>query len=276
MRILSVTPYYEPEGGGLERYAHAALRRLAARGHVIQALAFTRTGLASTVHEGVAVTRRTAPFHLGNAPVDPGFAAAVRTAIRDFRPDVVWAHTPVPFPAEAAFFAARALGTPFVLTYHAGRLSASTALLRPLAAMHRMTLQRRMLQGSAQIMAVSPFVRDHALSAERHRVVVVHPGVDSGRFAASPLATGGNVLFVGPLASSYRWKGLDTLWDAFLIVRRRFPGASLTLVGQGDRLPALRRLAARQRIDVRFAGSLTDEALVQAYHAARIVVLPST
>ncbi len=275
VRILCVLPYYAPEGGGLERYAHAMLQRLASWGHVTHALAFTRGRPGIGLQDGVVVHRVPALFFAGNTPIDTAFARRVRDAVASYRPDVVWAHTPVPFAAEMAYLAARSAGVPFVVTYHAGRLTGSTPLLRVLGGLDRWTLQRRMLRGATRVMAVGPFVRDHALARVRDKVTVVPPGVDAAWFRPGPAAGSGNILFVGPLSRHYRWKGLDTLLDAYRLVRRRVPGARLTLVGEGERVESLQRLAGGEGLDVRFAGRLDEVGLVRAYREASVAVLPS-
>jgi glycosyltransferase involved in cell wall biosynthesis len=277
LRILSVTPYYDPEGGGLERYAHAILSRLAQRGHDIRVLTFTQNGGAGTRNQGgVDVRRQRARLRLGNSPIGLRFGAEVSRSIRDLRPDVVVAHTPVPFPAEIAYLAARRHGIPFVATYHAGRLRGSSHALDGLAALDRVTLERRMLAGSARLVAVSPFVRDHALQRHRSRVAVVPPGVDGALFAPGAPPHGPNILFVGPLDSRYQWKGVDVLWDAFYQVRSRLPDATLTLVGNGDRFQEFRGKALLWGAASRVRGRVTDKELAMEYRSASVVALPST
>ena len=276
MRILAVTPFYAPEGGGLEQYAHQILQRLSGRGHEVEAITFTRTGLASGPQSGVLVDRHEPQFLLGNAPLALSFADRVRDSLRRFAPDVVVAHTPVPFAAEAAARALRGTRTPLVVTYHAGLLSGSSMPLAVLASIHRATFERRMLSAAAGLIAVSPFVRDHALRRERARVSVIPPGVDTAGFHAEGPPPGRGILFVGPLSKSYAWKGVDVLVRAFLDLRRRMPDATLTLAGTGDRLPEFERLAARLGGALRITGRLGPEALVAAYHAAAVVALPST
>ena len=73
MRILAASPYYEPEGGGLERYAHAMNAQLAARGHEVRAVAFGRKGASLRVQDGVPVERVAPMFFLGNAAIHPEF-----------------------------------------------------------------------------------------------------------------------------------------------------------------------------------------------------------
>jgi glycosyltransferase involved in cell wall biosynthesis len=280
LRILAITPYCEPEGGGLERYAQAILTRLARDGHEVELHAFTNEGAPSGERSGIDVHLRRPALRLGNTPVHPGFSAELRDAIRRRRPDVVLAHTPVPFPAEMAYLAARREGVPFVVTYHAGRLRGSSPPLAALAALDRSTFERAMLRGADGLIAVTPYVRDNALARQRERVTIIPPGVDHanytplrGRAAAGKSAAG--ILFVGPLDRSYRWKGLDVLWEAFQEVRRARPDATLTLVGRGDRAEEFRDIAGRDPAVV-VKGRLSDGEIVGEYRKAAVLALPST
>lgn len=279
MRILAVAPYYDPEGGGLERYAHCVLRRLAHRGHDVTALTFSTLGEERFAYQGVDVERVAPMLRLGNTPIHPRFRRRVQAAIAASRPDVIVAHTPVPFPAEMAFNAARRAGIPFVVTYHAGRLRGSSMSLSALAALDRLTYERRMLAGASRLIAVTPYVRDHALGRHAERTDIVVPGVDHHRF--TPYGTNEwrkrrDILFVGPLDRRYRWKGVDVLTRAFAQVRAEFPDARLTLVGDGDRREEFERHARRAGPHLRVLGRLSDEDLIDEYRRAAVTVLPST
>lgn len=275
LRILAVTPYYAPEGGGLERYAHQTLRRFAERGHAVQVMTFTREGLGDQELDGVYVDRRPPRWAAGNTPIDPGFFGDVREAIDRLDPDVVVAHTPVPFPAEMAFLAARLQDVPFVTTYHAGRLEGSSPLLDGLAALDRATLQKAMIAGSDELVAVSPFVREHVFDGHADRARVIPPGVDGQLFSPDGPPQGDTVLFVGPVSRSYRWKGLDVLCKAFEIVQASMPEARLEIVGTGDRTDEVQRWGDAVG-GVELLGHVTDHKLVAAYRRASVVVLPST
>jgi glycosyltransferase involved in cell wall biosynthesis len=276
MRILAVTPYYAPEGGGLERYAQAILSRLAARGHLVETMSFTRDGLADGRDDGVSVQRTRASMTLGNTPLHAGFYSKVARRIREMRPDIVVAHTPVPFPAEMAFLAARRAKVPFVVTYHAGALRGSSAGLAMLAALDRHTLERRMIAEADHLIAVGPYVRDNALARAKAPVTVIPPGVDLERYRCSTPPLGRDILFVAPLDQSYHWKGVDVLWRAFERVRREMPDATLTLVGCGDRLEEFRRRVPHTPRSVRVLGRLPDDQLRAEYRRAAVIALPST
>ncbi len=274
MRILAAAPYYSPDGGGLERYAHAILARLKERGHDVRAMAFGSES-SQTTQDGILVDRMAPMTRLGNAPVHPAFASRVADSIRAERPDVVIAHTPVPFVAEMAYRAARKAGIPFVVTYHAGRLRGSSRFLDGLAAIDRVTMERGMLAGAARLIAVSPYVANHALRHHKERVEVIPPGVDHTFFipTRNPVPTQ-DLLFVAPLDTSYAWKGLDVLWEAYVRLRRTHPNVRLTLVGRGDRVAEFH--AKGQKVGgVRILGRLAEVRLVKEYQGA-ITVLPST
>jgi glycosyltransferase involved in cell wall biosynthesis len=275
LRILSVSPFYEPEGGGLERYAHAILRRLVAQGHEAHAVAFSRTARGIEARDGVTVERSPAPFWVGNAPLDPAFRGRVRESIQRLRPDLVVAHTPVPFPAEMAYLAARKEGVPFVVTYHAGRLRGSTPWRDALARLDAATFERRMLAGATRLVAVGPFVRDHALARQRERVHIVPPGVDTGFFHPGDGRPSRDVLFVGPLSRSYRWKGVDCLWQALPRIRREVPDARLVLIGVGDRAGRFLARARPYGDAVELRGRVDEAGLRRAYQESAVTVLPS-
>ena len=275
MRVLSITPYYAPEGGGLERYAHAMNAYLARRGHDVEAVAFTRNAPAATTRDGVRIRLESPRLVAGNTPLEFGFAARLRKAVRKSRPDVMAIHTPVPYPAQWAAAVARREGVPYAVTYHAGKLRGSSPLLAAAAAAHRWTLERRMLAGAQALVAVGPYVRDHALRRHTARTTIVPPGVDHERFRPGAPCAGTTVLFVGPLDASYRWKGLDTLWQAFLRVRESVPDARLRLVGDGDRADEFRDLARPLGGAVQVLGRVPEDRLVRLYQQATVTVLPS-
>jgi glycosyltransferase involved in cell wall biosynthesis len=228
------------------------------------------------MEDGVLVRVIRPRFWLGNAPVDPALGAALRGIVAKTRPDVILAHTPVPFAAEVAGRVARQARIPFVVTYHAGRLRGSAPMLDAMAALHRATFESRMLRSAAGLIAVSPFVRERALGRFRDRVSIVPPGVDATMFSPNGAPDGRTILFVGPLSKAYRWKGIDVLWDAFDRVRRDRPDAQLVLVGEGDRVDEFSKRASATGGAVRLAGRLSDKELASAYRACSVLVLPST
>jgi len=86
------------------------------------------------------------------------------------------------------------------------------------------------------------------------------------------------VLSVGRWAASERYKGADLLIHAVSELTREFPDLHLVLVGEGDDLPRLEKLAlaANTRDNVHFISGLSRDELAACYAACDIFALPST
>jgi len=86
------------------------------------------------------------------------------------------------------------------------------------------------------------------------------------------------VLSVGRWAASERYKGADLLIHAVSELTREFPDLHLVLVGEGDDLPRLEKLAlaANTRDNVHFISGLSRRELAGCYAACDIFALPST
>jgi phosphatidyl-myo-inositol dimannoside synthase len=86
------------------------------------------------------------------------------------------------------------------------------------------------------------------------------------------------VLSVGRWAASERYKGADLLIEAITELAHDFSVLHLVLVGSGDDLPRLRRLALDSEVGERihFCTNLSRKEVASCYAAADIFALPST
>jgi glycosyltransferase involved in cell wall biosynthesis len=86
------------------------------------------------------------------------------------------------------------------------------------------------------------------------------------------------VLTVGRWSASERYKGADDLMGAVARLRGTFPDLHLVVVGQGDDLPRLQKLAAAQSATgfIHFLEDLSREELAACYARADVFALPST
>lgn len=110
-------------------------------------------------------------------------------------------------------------------------------------------------------------------------------GIDSGKTAVTEAeiarcrrmtggGTGPFLLHVGRLAPNKR---LDLLLEAIPKLKSAWPGISLTLIGEGPELPALKQLAGRLSISdrVHFPGAITEHAKLAPWMAlCDLVVAP--
>ena len=87
------------------------------------------------------------------------------------------------------------------------------------------------------------------------------------------------LLTVGRLSSQDRYKGHDMVIEALRqIVRQANRPVEYWIVGTGDDMPRLRRLAADCGVTdwVKFMGRVSDEHLLRAYQSCDVYIMPST
>lgn len=139
---------------------------------------------------------------------------------------------------------------------------------------------------SSHVVAVSQALADRLaeLGVDAARTTVLYNGVDPARFHPVPRAEARRalgftdddrvVLYVGNIQAS---KGCADLMQAFGQLRQRVPGLKLVYVGAGPLAGSLAAQAAAMGAvaDVRFAGRLLHEQIVQWFGAADVFCLPS-
>jgi len=144
-------------------------------------------------------------------------------------------------------------------------------------------LERRALAGAKLVLCVSDYTRSQVLERIRipsQRVVLLPNALDPhmAPAEAAPRSEGPPVILTLSrisLADSY--KGIDHLIAAMPAVRTEIPEARLRIVGRGDGLPAMRKLADSLGLDgaVEFAGHRSDAELRRDFEQCSLFALPS-
>lgn len=281
MRVLIVSPYFPPEGGGLESYALTMVEDLVEE-HEVRVLCMSRfkSSRENLSVEGKTVqVERVKALVFSNTPVSLKFPLRLLSLVKEWRPDVIVAHTPVPFAADTAAFASFLLGTPLVVVYHTLGLKKGS-FLDVIASVYSKTIEMFTLSRARLLVAVSPSVKNY-LRKKGFRSLIIPPRPKRELLEASlELAKKEKVvLFVGQLSRSYRFKNFELLLRAFAEASEGHPEWELWVVGGGDELPRYRALVAELGVGerVRFFGSVSDpKKLAWIYSKASIIVLPSS
>jgi phosphatidyl-myo-inositol dimannoside synthase len=114
--------------------------------------------------------------------------------------------------------------------------------------------------------------RNHLLEhgVDDARIRVVLPGVDTQVFAPAATPVDRPVaIFVSPLAAN---KGIDTVLDAFRLVRRAVPEAQLLVMGSGPLEGLVRRRAAEPSSGVVYLGTGAATDVARALQRAAVFV----
>lgn len=102
---------------------------------------------------------------------------------------------------------------------------------------------------------------------------VISNGVDTNIFKPRSEAQPYSVLFLGQFREEKR---LDLLLEAWQRIQRRFPEASLTLIGDTERKPTITELAVQLAINVTISETVPPADIVRHIQQHQILVLPST
>ena len=273
------TPYFPPEGGGLERYATAIASRLVADHgwRVVFVTSGERGSQATATQEqGFKVYRLPAQLTLSRTPLALSWPRRVSAIARDEQAALVNAHAPVPGLADAA-----AMGKgrrPFVLTYHAGPMHKGKSLADGAIKLYEETLMRYTALRSDVVICNSNFVRDVFARDFVGKSAVIPPGVDASEFRPGGHERPATILFVAHLDTGMEFKGLGTLLEAVAGLIADGIEVTLEVVGSGQLVPLYRNKAAALGLGpdrVRFSGHLSGQDLVDAYHRSSVAALPS-
>ncbi|MEI7769117.1 MAG: glycosyltransferase [Chloroflexales bacterium] len=271
VKILQVYKDYFPVLGGIEGHLRLLAEGLAARGHRVTVLTSGR-GRRDERRDlgGVRVIAAGRLATLASAPLSPALLAHMARQ----RADIVHLHMPDPTGDLALALAGPR--APLVVSYHSD-IVRQRRLLRLYAPLLRRTLRR-----AARIIAASPaYVRSSPFLAPVAATCAVVPyGIDLARFARPNPAgvaalraryPGPLALFVGRLRY---YKGVDQLVRAMA----RAPGRALIIGADATvRRADLEQLAQEVGVAdrVHFLSVEGDAALIDYYHAADLLVLPS-
>ena len=211
----------------------------------------------------------------------------VAAAIESFGPDVVHGHSPV-LVGLPALRAAKAAGIPFVYEVRDLWENASVDLGKwtPRSPMYRAAraADGYVLRRADAVVTICDTLRA-ALAPRTGRpskLLVVDNGVDLTAFDARRSPAGASrwnlegkrvLAYVGTFKP---YEGLELLVQALPGILRQAPDAHLLIVGAGEQDARLRRLVAQMGLDhaVTFAGTLPHKEVIDAYHAAQVMVYP--
>ena len=270
MRIALVTEYYYPHVGGICEHVHYLAREARRRGHHVDVVTSNLPG--ATPQPNVIRIGESAPVHangsMARVTVGRGLRRRMRALLTDGAYDVVHVHAPL--TPSLPILAIEEAACPVVGTFHA-------YFERSLAySMGRRYFQRLLDRMQAAI-CVSVAARDATARYFDADWTIIPNGVDTTFFSPhAPPPPGMRtdlpaILFVGRFDPR---NGLDTLLEAYRMVRARGRDAQLVVVGDGPARDRYRELAAGLA-DVTFAGRVPQAHLPGYYAASSLYACPT-
>ena len=272
MRILTFTPYFPPNVGGLETLAGELTADLAHRGHDVAVLTSSEPlGLPEREEwHGVAVQRFAlhSPLYRNDVRRLAEVRSAFGAAREAFAPDVTHVHLADGTVMYHALTQQRH-PSPTVLTVHSA-IAASEA--RDGTVLHNALLGAQVVTACSQ--SLLDTVVDVAPGAAAHARVVLN-GIDTARIDEHPLPAGDPVVLLA--GRHVPDKGLDVGLRAAALLVDEHPGLRVLLVGDGPERASLLALATELGIADRLdaPGAVAAADMGAAYARATVVAVPS-
>ncbi len=268
-RHLLVTNDFPPKVGGIQSYLWELWRRLPAEDVVVH----------TTPYRGTEAFDAAVPFPIlrSREPVllpTPVVVRRVRRLVEAHDIDLVLFD-----PAIPVGLAAPVVGVPYGVVLHGAEVTVPGRL--PLTAQ----ALARVLRGAELVVSAGGYA---AREAERCAgrslpVVVVPPGVDTGRFrpledterdeVRARLGVGPGDVVVGSVSRLVPRKGMDVLIDAAARLRDRHPSLRVLIAGRGRDEARLRRRIAATGAPVELVGFVADADLPAFYGALDVFAM---
>lgn len=192
--------------------------------------------------------------------------------------------------ALPALMAARKLGLPFVYEVRGLWEYTSASKKSGWEQTERFALERQ-LESFTAVNADRVLTLTQALAAElgsrgvqTSRIALAPNSIDTAAFTPVPrkaelahtLGLGEGDFVIGYAGAAVIYEGLDDLIEALVLLQDRLPHARLLIVGDGDALPGLRKLAEDRGVADRvvFCGKVDSESVRDYYAMMNAIALP--
>lgn len=276
-KILIISPYFYPEGGGLENYAYHVAQAMPE--HDFISLSLTQSRESCSQLGRIKVIRKRANFSLSNTPLRWSFYWDILKLIKQEKITLIHAHTPVPFAADMAALVSFFTKTPLILTYHNGGFRKGIWWLDILGVIYEI-FEKFALRQAKKIVVVSPHIlKQKKFQAYSVKTQVVTPGVELKNFPEQNyFPQNQKLLTVINLQKNYPHKGLSCLLRALVAVKEKIPLVNLMIAGnKGDAYQDYHDQAKVLGLEknVEFLGRLNLEGMRQAYIESICTLIPS-
>lgn len=275
LSILRVASDIYPEVvGGLGVHVHEMSKLQAEWGHRVTVLASDhgdRTKPHRKQQDGYTIRFDREFLSPLNNSITPGLARTFRNLVSEH--DIVHAHSHLFFSTNLTVLLSKLDDTPLVITNH-GVLSQTAPMA--LQRVFLPTVGRWTLEAADRVLCYTDTDRERLQELGISTPIsTIHNGVDCSLFKPrSTVETAPQLLYVGRLMER---KGVRQLLAAFAQLREQFGDLTLTFVGDGPLRDQLEQEAVDLGVgdEVRFAGTVDNEALPELFNESAVSVVPS-
>jgi len=270
MKILQ-TPVRLYATGGVESYVRNLSKELVGMGHEVRVICADSPG-DEEVDRRVSVKAMRTLSKMANTNITPALPLAL---LRDDF-DILHTHLPTPWSADWSALVSRLKKKPLVLTYHNDIVGEGPA--KYIARLYNRTALKMLLKSADRVIVARGSYLSPYLESCREKISIIPVGIDVAAFRPREVSQQGDIFFLSILDEHHKYKGLGHLLRALKILKREMPDVRLVVGGSGSLVDYYARLANSLglRENVRFAGFVPADQLLDYYNGCRLFVLPST
>jgi glycosyltransferase involved in cell wall biosynthesis len=240
IKLLIVTPYFYPKIGGMENYAFNISKCLM-KNYNYEIIVITSNHESKRYKEekleGMKIYRLPYQFKVSNTPISFKWKRQIKKIIEKEKPDIINAHTPVPFISDVTCRVAHKLKIPFVLTYHAVTLYKKWySPWNIIIFLQRLFMGDKTINQATKIIAVSDFVKLQFNKKIRDKTDIVYNAISerdviNNKYTLKKY----NLIFINNLNKAHSWKGLKDIILSIKIYKDKFNRQiKLIVVGDGN------------------------------------------
>jgi len=275
MRILQTPVRFYPFIGGVENYVYNLSTELIKLDHNVTVVCANEPICKNNeLIKKINVIRIPYIGKIANTNITPKLPILIFK--KNF--DIIHTHIPTPWCADWSAIITEFKRKPLILTYHNDIVADGFA--NYIAKFYNLTSLKFVLSKAAKIiitqpnyMASSPYLRKY-----KNKVEVIPNGVNVNRFSPMNVEKSDNTLFfLSVLDKFHKYKGLDKLLQALVIVKKEIKDVKLIVGGTGELLKYYKQktISLGLKQNVFFTGFISDEKIVEYYNKCDAFVLPS-
>lgn len=287
MKLLFVTPYLYPAGGGVGRFAFNLAKEMSKK-HKVVIVCSGKEDITEK-QEAMDIVMLKPDFRIFNTPIRLNLFFELNNILKKDRFDVIQSFTPVPYFVDIASLSSRRYKIPFFVSYNTFSLyRKGNLIINSIVFFYKKILERITLTKAERIIFYNKNLsraleNGELLSEYTDKIVFVNPGIDSKIFKPAKRANENYIIYIGALNRWQSWKGVSYLLESIKILKDRGEKIVLKIVGPSDLFnhrsvssyyaDLVRKIGIEDCVE--FCGFTNDKKIVDFLQNSYFLALPS-
>jgi glycosyltransferase involved in cell wall biosynthesis len=284
IKVMIVTPYFYPKIGGLENYALNIAKQLLNNYNY-------EVFIVTSNHEDkkyrkdlinkMRIYRLPRQIKVSNTPISFKWKKQIEKIIKDESPDIINAHSPVPFISDVAAKIAQKKKIPFLFSYHTANLYKKNNLIaNSMIYGYKITMENRTFKFATKVLPVSDYVKSCFDKYIQKKALVLTNAIPKKSIIKKASKNKKyDLLFINNLGKTHSWKGLEEIIYAIKIYVNKFDSTiKMVVVGEGDKRNYYETLTKRLNLtkNIYFVGAKHGNNKKRMFNLSKMLIIYPT